>query len=211
MSPENDLSTDELFATVLEDLRQDDDSRLSALVALHGRPAAAVVDRSLLLCASTDAYERTVGLRVLRELRHQTISQQLHWDPIEPVVIRLANDDDDPDVVRCAISCLGYQARGHSALSAVVDRATDPNASVRLAAADALPGLIASTGYNPRSVEVLAKLTADDDPDVRSYALMGLVDELGLADDWQGVVRARLNDTDEQIRRVASEALGRAD
>lgn len=58
-------------------------------------------------------------------------------------------------------------------------------------------------------MEALIKLTRDDDADVRSYALMGLVDDLGLAQDLREVVEARLADTDDQIRRVAREALAK--
>lgn len=56
-------------------------------------------------------------------------------------------------------------------------------------------------------MEALVALTEDDDADARSYALMGLVDDLGLADARSGAVEARLVDVDEQIRRVAQEAL----
>ncbi|MCP4086836.1 MAG: hypothetical protein GY745_17545 [Actinomycetia bacterium] len=204
---ENDLGTNELFERVLEDLRSDEESRLGPLVALHGRPTRAVIDRSLALCASPDSAERTVGLRVLRELKHQTVDRQLLWNSIEPVVVRLANEDEDSEVVRWAISCLGCQATGPVALTAVLDRADHPDPGIRFAVAAALPYLLDPAHLEEAPVEALVKLTEDDDADVRAYALMGLVNDLGLADDKREVVKARLADTDDQIRRVARNAL----
>jgi len=208
LESENDLSTSDLFARVLEDLRDDEDTRLAALVALHGRPTRTVIARSLALCASEEPFERTVGLRVLRELRHPTVSREVLWEPIDPVVVRLATDEDDPAVLQHAISCWAFQPGGRAALAAVLGRADHPNSAVRFAVAYSLPALGAIHG-GEAPVEALIKLTRDDDADVRSYALMGLVDDLGLAQDLREVVEARLADTDDQIRRVAREALAK--
>lgn len=77
--PEADLSTEELFERVLRDFRFDDDDHLSALVALHERPTRKVVDRCVALCSSDDPYERTVGLRILRELDHPYTDGERRW------------------------------------------------------------------------------------------------------------------------------------
>jgi HEAT repeat protein len=204
---ENDLSTEELFARVLQDLRHDDDTRLGALIALHGRPTKRVIDRSLLLCTSENSYERAVGLRVLRELKHREIDRKAMWEPIEPVVVRLVNEEADVEVLQWAISCLGYQPSGPDALLAVLARANHADSAIRFNVAAALPGLHDPESSDSVAVEALVKLTEDEDADVRSYALMGLVDDLGLTSAKREIVEARLTDDDEQIRRVAREAL----
>lgn len=51
LPPEDDLSTEELFERVLNDLRDEKVERLGAHVALHGRPTQEVIDRSLALCS----------------------------------------------------------------------------------------------------------------------------------------------------------------
>jgi hypothetical protein len=73
--------------------------------------------------------------------------------------------------------------------------------------AAALPSLIDLESSDPAALDALVKLTEDEGADVRSYALMGLVDDLHLTSAKREVVEARLTDTDDQIRRVANEAL----
>ncbi len=207
LDQENNLSTEELFTRVLDDLHDEENPQLGALIALHGRPTAQVVDRSLLLCASQSSYERTVGLQILRELRHQEIDRKAMWELIEPIVVRLVNEDADLEVVQWAISCLGYQPSGPEALRAVLGRADHADPAIRFNVAAALPSLIDLESSDPAPLDALVKLTEDEDADVRSYALMGLVDDLQLTSAKREVVEARLLDTDDQIRRVAKEAL----
>ena len=107
-----------------------------------------------------------------------------------------------------AISCLGYQSSAQHALSAVLAHVDHVDCRVRFAVAAAIPGLIDPDSLDSSPVDALVRLTEDDDADVRSYALMGVVDDLGLTDTRREVVEARLADTDAQIRRVAREALG---
>lgn len=204
---ENDLSTDELFARVMEDLRTDDDSRLGAVVALHGRPTQEVIDRCLDLCSSADPYERTIGLRVLRELRHPHTDPDAVWRPVEPVVLNLGQHDEDPDVVEWAISCLGYQGSGPAALAVMLGQSAHPSWRVRFAVAAGLPGLLNPDDLDPEAMAVLLRLAEDDDPDVRSYALMGLTGDLELTETIRPLLEAHLDDPDVQIRRHVRETL----
>lgn len=207
LESDHDLSTDDLFARLITDLRSDDDDHLGALVALHNRPTQLVFDRSIELCCSEEPFDRMVGLRVLREVKHQTVDRRLMWDRAAGQVIKIVREDKEPGVVACAISCFAYQPGGEAALHAALARADDTDSTIRLAVADALPNLISDTDGSAVGVQALVKLTKDDDADVRSYALMGLVNDLGYADRERSAVEARLLDVDEQIRRVAREAL----
>lgn len=207
LGPDTDLSTDELFRRVLEDLRTDDDERLGALVALHERPTRQVIDRCIGLCKSSDPYERTVGLRILRELGHPYVDRGEFWAPLERMVIDLVVSDESPDVVRWAISCLGYQATSAEAFVAVLSRAEDTYSQIRFAVAAALPGLMREGPPNQPGIAALLGLAEDADADVRSYAIMGLVDDLNLASMIAPTLRAHLSDPDEQIAAYCQQAL----
>lgn len=206
LSAEMDLSTDELFVRVLEE-KVDDAEFLGALVALHGRPTRQVVDRSLALCASAAPRERCVGLRVLRELNHPYTDRKARWEGIEPTVLHLALSDEDPDVVGWAILCLGNQAEGPGALAAVLSHVAHEDENVRFTVAAALPGLAGESTPDRDAVEALTKLADDSNPDVRSYALMGLIGDLGLLDELRPVVKSHLADQDDQIREYCRRAL----
>jgi HEAT repeat protein len=205
-SPEFDLSTDELFSRVIDDLRLDDNTRLGALVALHARPTRKVVDRCVELCTSGDPYYRVVGLRVLRELRAPSTNPDVVWLPLEPMVLGLVADDQ-PEVVAWAVSCLGYQANSPDALAAVLGCADHPDPSIRFAVAAALPHMIDRAEPDHRAIATLMALGGDSDSDVRSYALMGLSDDLDSTPEIRRLLEAHLDDPDEQIRRHLRQAL----
>lgn len=211
LAPENDLSTEELFDRVLEDLRHDDDRRLGALAALHGRPTHQVTDRSHDLCSSEDPYERRVGLQILRELRHTEVDDEKSWPPVEPTVIGLARDESDPEVRYRAISCLGYRSKGGEALEAVLSQAEHDHHRVRFGVAAALPHLVDLASPDERVVSALTGLADDPDGNVRSYAIMGLVGDFGLIDEIRPLLEEHLTDPDEQIRRYCREALDGGD
>lgn len=200
---ENDLSTDELFALVHEDLREGQDARLRPLIALHGRPTRAVVERCRALCRSSEAHDRIVGLRVLRELKHQLVDSAVLWAPIEPTVLELATREDDPEVLQWAISCLGYQANGPLPLAAVLGRVDHTDSRIRYAVAAALPALVDPGHPEEEAVSALLRLAEDIDADVRSYALMGLTLDLDLAaaPEVRSSLERHVDDPDEQIRR----------
>jgi hypothetical protein len=199
---ESDLSTDDLFALVLDD-QLDEGSLLAPLVALHNRPTREVVQRSLALCRSVHPGQRIIGLRVLRELSHPLVDRKLLWEPIEPMVIQLAADETDPDVLQWAVSCLGYQPGGAEALSAVLAHVDHEDHNVRFAVVASLPALVDPAAPADEAVTALIRLTDDPDADVRSYAFMGLHGDLGLA--TAPAVRSAFErhrtDPDPQIRR----------
>jgi len=212
-APENDLSTEELFARAIEDLREGDSEHLDALVALHGRPTQQVIDACLGLCRSARPHERSVGVRVLRELRHPWVDPAVIWDPVASTVRDLVESDVDPDVVRWAISCLGYKAKDPASAAAVMRHVGHPDAAVRFAVAAALPGIAAGDEVDADEavIEVLTALADDPDADVRAYALMGLVDDLELTEQLRPLLEAHVDDPDDHIRRLVADALRRAE
>ena len=206
LGPANDLSTADLFRCVIDNLSSAE-PRLAAPLALHRRPTRQVVDGCLALCASDDPYERRVGLQVLRELRHPEVDDEKLWSAVEPMVLDLAGHERDPDVRYWAISCLGYQSEVGRALDVVLDQATHEHWRVRFGVAAALPHLIDRASPDARAVAVLETLANDPDADVRSYAIMGLVGDLGRLDEIRPLLDAGTADPDEQIRDYCRRAL----
>jgi HEAT repeat protein len=204
---ENDLGTDELFDAVLDDLREDDDTRLGSLIALAGRPTRSVVDRCLAMCRSSDPHERTVGLRVLRELKHQLVEDKLLWDPIEPILLEMISTESDPDVLQWVILCIGNHTPGPAALPAVLQHVDHEDEWVRYAVAASLPCVADHEHPQTEAIDALLRLSEDADADVRAYALMGLVMDLGLAAEIRATLEAHLEDPDEKIRRYVTEEL----
>ncbi|QXC61070.1 HEAT repeat domain-containing protein [Aquihabitans sp. G128] len=141
-----------------------------------------------------------MGLRILRELGHPYVDGDGLWAPIEPLVVQLALSDDVAEVVRWAISCLGCQAESPTALAAVLRRVDHDDGGVRFAVAAALPHLTSSGEPDGHVVQALLALADDEAADVRSYAIMGLAGDLGLAGSIEPQLRAHLADPDEQIR-----------
>ena len=112
-----------------------------------------------------------------------------------------------PNVITWAISCLGYQAKGAEALAAVLTRMDHDDENVRFAVAAALPHLAGGPVPDPAAAEALTRLTDDPDPEVRSYALMGLIGDLGLLDEIRPIVQGHLLDPDDQVRDYSCRAL----
>lgn len=192
---------------VMVDLQETDEPELGSLVALHGRPTQKVIDWAEGLCREPDPHHRVVGLRVLRELHHPLVDPDPTWDTVEPLIIGLARDDQATEVITWAISCLGYRSTSSAAFDAVLNHHAHSNPDVRHSVASVLPSFGEQPDRRTAIIDTLTTMAEDADADVRAYAIMGLVYDLGLVEEIRPLLEAHLSDSDEQISIFARKAL----
>lgn len=168
---------DELFAGALREMGEHD-GPVPCLVALHGRPTREVFDRAAQLLTREDPVERELGARVLRELGTPDAEDGRRPFTAETVAVVTAGLGDEPDpwVLRWMISALGYH-RARRTLGPVLELRAHPAQPVRFAVAAALPDLADPGRTENHVVEALLRLAADEDEDVRWYALYALFNE----------------------------------
>ncbi|WP_436532817.1 HEAT repeat domain-containing protein [Actinoplanes sp. HUAS TT8] len=183
---------------------EDDDGNVStpALAALHRRPSREVFDRAAALTCDSDATQRELGVRILRELGNE----QRHFrdQTVSLMRVRLG-EETDPAVTRWIVSALGCH-HGREALPEVVALADHPDDRVRFHVAAALPSLVDLDRVELEAADALIRLCHDDDADTRYYALYAATREIGGLD-VPAVSRltAQLgDDPDEQIRAMAT-------
>lgn len=188
-------SVDELFAVVVGE--RDDDTRWSAIQALHALGTREVYDRAIAMCAATTAEERIAGADVLGQLNTRSD------DALQTLVDMLSAPE--ASVVEAAVHALGQQqdARTIDALA----RASQHEASnVRWAVATALEDLIA----DERAEKVLLALMRDDDTSVRDRATFAVG---SLSDHDTPRIRAalaeRLRDDERCVANEAALGLAR--
>lgn len=196
----------ELLLTLARREIENDDGPMPSLLALHRRPTREVFDRAAALVCDSDATQRELGVRILRELGDQHSSGRRPFsDETVPLMRRRLRDETDPAVTYWIISALGYH-RAQEALSEVVALAGHPDDRVRFHVAAALPNLVDLDCVEPEAADALIRLCHDDDADTRYYALHAATREIaGL--DVQAITRLTTqlaNDPDEQIRTMAA-------
>jgi HEAT repeat protein len=207
LGPECDLSTTELFARARAEVAAGDDDTVPVyLVALHQRPTRLVFDTAESLLFGADRIDRLLGVRVLRELGPALG----HWaderpfkDAATAALLRLLDGKSDPVVIGWVISALGYQPAPQAA-SLVASFADHPQVFVRFHVAAALPSLADEGAIDSVVLDALARPAADDDAEVRYYALTGLIDDLHVPVETtiEHTVRERLTDPDLQVREA---------
>ncbi len=211
LGPENDLSSGELFALAREEIVRDEDTVPVCLVALHCRPTRYVFDTAASLLGSGDPIDRQLGARVLRELGPapgDESADRTYKAEATPLLLDLLDAENDPVVVAWAISALGYQP-APQAIPKIASFVRHPDVFVRFHVAAALPSLTSGPDGDATVRHALEHLTADDDADVRYYALSGLTEDLHVAADTiDATLRARLVDPDDQVRSMARAYLG---
>ncbi len=205
-------SPEELPITVLLQLARreveddDGDVPMPALSALHQRPSREIFDRAAALLCASDATQRELGVRILRELGDEQPDGQRPFrdQTVSLMRIRLG-EETDPAVTGWIVSALGYH-HGRQALREVTALARHPEDRVRFHVAAALPSLVDLDDVEPRAADALIQLCHDDDADIRYYALYAATREIGGLD-VQAVIRltAQLaDDPDEQVRAMAA-------
>jgi hypothetical protein len=200
-----ELPTELLLRLARREVEDDGEAVMPALCALHRRPSQEVFDRAATLVRDSDATQRELGVRILRELGDdQPEGRRPFAEQTVSLMRARLGEETDPAVVRWIVSALGYH-RGQEALLEVVALAGHPDDRVRFHVAAALPSLIDLDRVQPEAAGALVRLCHDDDADTRYYALYAATREIGGLD-VQQVTRltAELaDDPDDQVRAMA--------
>ncbi len=206
LGPECDLLTGDLFARARVEIAADDDAVPVCLVALHARPTCLVFETAKSLLLSANQLDRVLGVRVLRELGPlvgRWTDERPFKDAATSVLLELLDIESDAVVIGWAISALGYQPAPQAA-HRVASFANHRDVCVRFHVAAALPTLTDGNATDPVPRRTLEVLAADEDADVRYYALTGLTDDLHVPVELiEETLRGRLTDSDRQVREVA--------
>jgi len=199
-----------------EALDPDDDHPCPHLVELHRRGTREIFDVAVAACASPAEDERTLGVRILRELGGPPPA--FAADAV-PVLLPMLARETSPELLGWIISALGYQhMSGHlreplqptpAVLAAALTMTGHPAVRVRFALAAALTCLVDLAAPAPAAIRALVDLASDPDALVRDYALIALTDELNLLDrpEVRAAVERGLTDDHNQIRVSARRVL----
>ena len=129
-----------------------------------------------------------------------------------PQLLAILDATEDPAVTQAVIDALGH-AWHPTASAAVLDNVPvdHPDAGIRLAMAQALPGGVDEPGdLFDRVVDALTRLTQDKDPRVRDWAATGLGQLEARTPEVLDALAALLDDTDDDARCEALVALAAA-
>ncbi|MFI5494226.1 HEAT repeat domain-containing protein [Actinoplanes sp. NPDC051859] len=184
----------------------DGDAPQPAFVALHRRPTREVFDRAAALACDSDAEQRELGVRILRELGdEQPDGHRPFRDETVALMRTRLREETDPAVLHWIVSALGYH-HDKEALPQVVALADHPDEWVRFHVAAALPGLVNLDQVEPEAADALLRLCHDDDAETRYYALYAVTRDIPSMD-LQAVtelVTQLANDPDDQVRAMAA-------
>ncbi|WP_426732601.1 HEAT repeat domain-containing protein [Myxococcus faecalis] len=189
-------SLEELIQVALEG-DEEDERAWEALRALHARGTRDVLDAALGLLGSPSAKARGRGADILGQLgAGAPVFQTERGDAL----VDLLRREREPEVLLSAGVALSHLVEPR-ALASLVALAGHPSAEARYGAAHGLAVLDA-----PEAVEVLIRLSADEDRDVRDWATFGLGTLMEARDtpELRDALVARLGDEDPEI---AGEAL----
>jgi HEAT repeat protein len=195
-------SVDQLISVALSDPNTYENGGWEAVVALHWRGSAEVLNRAARMCQSNCAVERRVGADILGQLgfaERSFVRERLN------VLLKLLRRENDLDVLYSVLIALGHLGET-DAIVPVARFRRHPDADIRYGVVYAL------LGQDDRAaLDVLIKLTHDEDAHVRDWATFGLgtmveqVDTPPLRD----ALIERLSDSDEIVRSEALIGLAR--
>jgi hypothetical protein len=191
-------TTSDLVALYLRDPESDEAGQALGIVQYRGGKEE--FDIAIQLANSSLAHERRVAADILAQLGWQ---DRTYLDESVEIILRLLDDPEEPVLQAAAIAC-GHR-KSPLCVSRLVDLAKHPSASVRYGVSYGLAGQ-----DEPDAVAALVLLSEDDDRDVRDWATFALGSQTDLdTPELREALRARLRDTDPEIRGEALVGLGR--
>jgi HEAT repeat protein len=204
-------ATPDLLAEALA-LSQDDlesDLRWQLIHELHRRGTEDVFAAAKQLSEQSDAPARELGADILcqlGELKYRELGQARPFTEQSVPILRSLLTDQNDRVVGAAIAAIGQHYR-NAVLAEMPSLASHPSLRVRLSAAKTVrpqhEGL-----ENPTAIEMLIRLSEDEDDTVRNWATFSLGSQGDLdTPEIREALHRRLSDSDFDARSEALIAL----
>ena len=209
------LRSADLLSLALEETRasreRDGDAPVPATVVLLERSDDETRRAAHRLLASSDAAERELGARIMREFGPRDVVPRSHADEFLPALERAAGKEQDHGALRAELSAIGWQGlpQGCEVLLRFV---TDDRRFIRTAVGDGLCALSAIDGEMRDDVGLaLLALAGDPDPWVASSVLYDVAHAPALFQRhhaaFEKTARVALASGDEGLRETARDAL----
>lgn len=170
-------------------VRQEDAEASLTLVSYRGGEEEFLL--GVEYCQSADPLDRAVGADVLAQLGwfDQTFLEE-SVDILIPLL-----DDSDPYVVYCAAVALGHRSHGR-AIPYLIRHANHDDPLIRYGVVYGLCG-----HEDPDAIAALIGLTADEDHDVRNWAVFGIGSQIDAdTPEIREALFAALKDADMEVR-----------
>jgi HEAT repeat protein len=191
-------STAELVALYLRDPEGDEAGRALGIIQFRGGKEEFEI--AARLAASKFARERRAAADILAQLGWQ---EETYLSESVEILLRLLDDPEVAVLQAAAIAC-GHR-KSPLSVSRLVELAKHPSAAVRYGVSYGLAGQ-----DEPPAIAALLLLSKDEDRDVRDWATFALGSQTDLdTPDLREALRARLTDSDPEIRGEALVGLGR--
>ncbi|MFT3987587.1 HEAT repeat domain-containing protein [Aestuariivirga sp.] len=201
MVKQSGRSISELIELALEELADQEDQPLNAVVELQERGDVSVLDAARRLAQEDDPARRALAARVLGELGSpgRTFPEECG-----SILSRLALSDTDLSVKRSALFALGHLGYRKNE-SGLLSLETHSDEGIRYGLAFALNG-----STDPSTVAVQLRLMDDSYEMVRDWATTSIGCTLALdGDSIRDALLKRIDDEDEIVRAEALHGLAR--
>lgn len=194
----DERSTADLVALYLRDPETDEAGQALGVVQYRG--GREEFELAARLSMSNIARERRVAADILAQLGWQ---ERTYLSESIEILLRLLNDPDVEVLQAAAIAC-GHRKSSLS-VARLVELGKHPNAQVRYGVSYGLAGQ-----DEPSAIAALLLLSKDEDRDVRDWATFALGSQTDIdTPELRDALRARLTDSDPEIRGEALVGLGR--
>lgn len=197
-------STEELIQLALTSPEEDDDGddRWNFIWLLQDRGDREVLDRSIALTESSNPDERTIGIQILGQLGSP---DRTFPDECLTTLVELLNHESDPLILQSIGIALGH-LHDARAIEPQLKFCLHPDWEVRYGV------VLCMNGHDdPRAIEALIKLSADEHPHVRNWATFGLgsLSEVDTPEIREALYQRFLleDTTDDEANEIHGEAL----